>query len=136
MHPFRRAVEARNVQAIAELLAEDVVFSSPVAFAPYHGRALTAGIIRAAMRVLEDFRYTHEITDVGGSDHALIFEARIGDRRITGCDFLHSNARDRIDEFMVMVRPLSAAQEFARVMGVEFERIKREAGLCGREISQ
>ncbi|WP_216894081.1 nuclear transport factor 2 family protein [Nocardia alni] len=128
MHPFRRAVEARDVPAIEELLAEDVVFHSPVAFAPYHGKAMTAAIIRGAMRVLEDFRYVREIGDPDGRDHALVFEARIGDKRITGCDFLHSGEDGRIDEFMVMVRPLSGVEAFARAMGAEFDRIAREAG--------
>ncbi len=131
MHPFRRAVEERDVVAIEALLAEDVVFHSPVAFKPYPGRAMTAAIIRGAMRVLEDFRYVREIADPEGRDHALVFEARIGDKRLTGCDFLRTGDDGRITEFMVMVRPLSGVEAFARAMGAEFDRIAREAGAQG-----
>ncbi|MFF0546270.1 nuclear transport factor 2 family protein [Nocardia thailandica] len=125
MHPFRAAVEARDMDAVAALLADDVVFTSPVAFQPYPGKAITAAILRAVIRVFEDFRYVREIG--GERDHALVFEATIDGKRVTGCDFLHVDEDGRIDDFMVMVRPLSAATALAARMGEQFERIKAEA---------
>jgi hypothetical protein len=127
MHPFRRAVEARDEAAIAALLADDVVFTSPVAFTPYPGKPLTEAILRGVMRVFEDFRYVREIANGNGRDHALIFETTVAGKRITGCDFLHTNDEGLIDDFMVMVRPLSGAQALAEAMGAQFERIQREA---------
>ncbi|WP_093850576.1 nuclear transport factor 2 family protein [Streptomyces pini] len=127
MNPFRRAVEARDEQALADLLAEDVVFTSPVAFRPYEGRAITAAILRGVMRVFEDFTYTREFSGPDGSDHALVFTATVGGRQIQGCDFLHFDEDGRIDDLTVMVRPLSAAQALAEAMGAQFERISREA---------
>lgn len=35
MHPFREAVESGDIDAVIALLAEDVVFRSPVVFTPY-----------------------------------------------------------------------------------------------------
>ncbi|WP_280302816.1 nuclear transport factor 2 family protein [Nocardia abscessus] len=127
MHPFRAAVEARDETAIEALLAENVVFTSPVAFKPYPGKAITAAILRGVIRVFEDFRYVREIADAGGRDHAFVFEATVDGKHITGCDFLHFDEEGRIDDFMVMVRPLSAAQALATRMGEQFERIKTEA---------
>ncbi|CAL9346993.1 hypothetical protein SUDANB106_00391 [Streptomyces sp. enrichment culture] len=127
MNPFRRAVEARDEQALADLLAEDVVFTSPVAFRPYEGKAITAAILRGVMRVFEDFSYTREISDPGGRDHALVFTATVGGRQVEGCDLLHFDEDGRIDDLTVMVRPLSAAQALADAMGAQFERISREA---------
>ncbi|GAA3635653.1 nuclear transport factor 2 family protein [Streptomyces chitinivorans] len=127
MNPFRRAVEARDEQALADLLAEDVVFTSPVAFRPYEGKAITAAILRGVMRVFEDFSYTREFSGPDGRDHALVFTATVGGRRIQGCDFLHFDEDGRIDDLTVMVRPLSAAQALAEAMGAQFERISREA---------
>ncbi|MGK5446100.1 nuclear transport factor 2 family protein [Streptomyces radiopugnans] len=127
MNPLRRAVEARDEQALADLLAEDVVFTSPVAFRPCEGKAITAAILRGVMRVFEDFSYTREISDPGGRDHALVFTATAGGRRIEGCDLLHLDEDGRIDDLTVMVRPLSAAQALAEAMGAQFERISREA---------
>ncbi|MFF9376649.1 nuclear transport factor 2 family protein [Streptomyces griseoluteus] len=127
MHPFRAAVENRDADAIEALLAEDVVFTSPVAFKPYAGRAITAAILRGVLRVFEDFRYVREIADPDGRDHAFVFTATVGGREIQGCDFLHFDEEGRIDDFTVMVRPLSAAQALSEAMGAQFERIRREA---------
>ena len=127
MHPFRQAVEARDEAAIAALLADDVVFTSPVAFKPYVGKPITAAILRGVMRVFEDFQYLREIGDANSRDHALVFETTVAGKRITGCDFIHTNDDGLIDDFMVMVRPLSGAQALAEAMGAQFERIQQEA---------
>ncbi|MEU5112685.1 nuclear transport factor 2 family protein [Streptomyces longwoodensis] len=127
MRAFREAVEARDMDAVEALLAEDVVFTSPVAFKPYEGRALTAAILRGVLRVFEDFRYERELSGPDGRDHALVFTTRVDGRELTGCDFLHVDEDGLIDRFMVMVRPLSGAQALAAAMGAQFERIAREA---------
>jgi hypothetical protein len=127
VNPFRTAVENRDAAAIEELLADGVVFTSPVAFKPYAGKPVTAAILRAVMRVFEDFRYVREIGEPGARDHALVFTATVDGKQIQGCDFLHFDEDGRIDEFTVMVRPLSAAQALAAAMGAQFEQISREA---------
>jgi hypothetical protein len=127
MHPFRRAVEARDTAAIEALLAENVVFTSPVAHQPYPGRAMTAAILRGVLRVFEDFRYEREIVSADGRDHALMFRAGVAGKELQGCDFLHLDEDGLIDEFTVMVRPLSAATALAAAMGAQFDRIKQEA---------
>ena len=127
MHPFRQAVEARDAAAVEALLADDVVFTSPVAFKPYAGKPITAAILRAVMRVFVDIRYIREIGDPASPDHALLFEATVDGKKITGCDFLHVNDTGLIDDLMVMVRPLSGATALAEAMGAQFDRIQREA---------
>lgn len=127
MHPFRTAVENRDQDAVEALLAEDVVFTSPVAFKPYAGKAMTAAILRGVLRVFEDFTYVREIANPDGRDHALVFTATVDGKRIQGCDFLHFDEDGLIDDFTVMVRPLSAAQALAAAMGAQFDRIAREA---------
>ena len=127
MKQFREAVEARDEQALRALLADDVVFTSPVAFKPYPGKAITSAILRGVLRVFEDFRYIREINDAGGRDSALVFEAVVGGKKITGCDFIHVNDDGKIDDLMVMVRPLSGAQAVAAAMGAQFDQIAAEA---------
>ncbi|MDN0199166.1 nuclear transport factor 2 family protein [Streptomyces sp. S.PNR 29] len=114
MRAFREAVGSHDLDAAEALLAEDVVFTSPVVFKPYHGKAITAAILRGAARVFEDFRYVREINDVG-------------DREVDGCDFLHLDDNGLIDELTVTVRPLSGAQALAEAMGAQFGRIAKEA---------
>ncbi len=116
MTPFRAAIEAQDIERAVGLLAEDVVFRSPIVFKPYRGREQTATLLRAVSRVFEDFRYIREIGAPDAHDHALVFQARVGNREIEGCDFLHTNEDGLIDEFVVMVRPLSGALALAEAM--------------------
>jgi len=128
MHPFRKAVEERDEAAIQAMLADDVVFTSPVAFKPYVGKPITAAILSGVLRVFENFRYVREIHDA--DTHALEFETGIvGSPGVTvnGCDFIHVNADGLIDDFKVMVRPLSGATALSEAMGAQFPRIQQEA---------
>ncbi|MFI5891311.1 nuclear transport factor 2 family protein [Actinoplanes sp. NPDC051513] len=117
MHSFRAAVEAGDIDAAVALLADDVVFHSPVAFKPYEGRATVEVILRAVFTVFEDFRYVREIA--AAPDAALVFEARVGERALTGCDFVHVDGDGLIDDFMVMVRPLSGVQALGEAMAAK-----------------
>ena len=116
MHPFRTAIEARDIDGAVRLLAADVEFRSPVVFGAYHGRDSVAEVIRGVARVFTDFRYVREIGAPGGRDYALVFSARVGDRQIEGCDLIHCNADGSIAELIVMVRPLSGAIALAEAM--------------------
>jgi len=121
MHPFRAAIESRDLDGVLALLAQDVVFRSPIVFEPYHGREAVAPLLLAVSRVFEDFRYEREIGAPDARDHALVFSARIGDRELDGCDFLHANEDGLIDDFCVMVRPLSGALALAEAMKAQLE---------------
>jgi hypothetical protein len=116
LHPFRSAIEARDVEAAVALLSDDVVFRSPIVFTPYRGRDAVGIILAAVSRVFEDFRYVREIGAPDARDHALVFEARVGDKQIEGSDFLRFDQNGRIDELVVMVRPLSGAIALAEAM--------------------
>ena len=116
MHAFRKAVEARDLDAVMGQFREDVVFRSPVVFTPYEGREALRHILAAVMEVFEDFRYTREIGDDEAPDHALVFEARVGDKTLQGCDFIQLDEAGAIKELTVMVRPLSATLAVAELM--------------------
>jgi len=117
------------------MLADTVVFVSPVAFKPYVGKPITAAILRGVLRVFEDFHYVREIHDSNGRDHAFLFETTVSGKKITGCDFVHFNDDGLIDDFMVMVRPSpasgrcpqSGATALSEAMGAQFDRIQQEA---------
>lgn len=79
------------------------------------------------LRVFEDFEYRREIVSADGTDAALVFEAKVKGKTISGCDFLHLDEQGKIDEFTVMVRPLSAATALAEAMGAQFEQIVAES---------
>jgi hypothetical protein len=125
---FRRAVEAEDPDAVTDALAEDVVFRSPAVFKPYEGKQVVAAILtQGAMHVFEDFRYTDQLEN--GEAATLIFEARVGDRRLNGLDLLRFDADGNVRELMVMVRPLSGLNALAEAMARRFE----EAGIGSTE---
>jgi len=129
MHPFRSAIEAHEIDRALELCSPEVVFNSPVVFRPYQGREALGVILAAVNRVFEDFRYEREIGAQGASDHALVFKARVGDRELQGCDFLHTGEDGLIDEFTVMVRPRSAVLALAEAMAAEVLAAERDQGV-------
>ncbi|OJU86273.1 MAG: hypothetical protein BGO11_02540 [Solirubrobacterales bacterium 70-9] len=97
-------------------MADGVVFRSPVVFKPYVGRDAVGEIMTAVFRVFDDWRCVRELGTSDGRDHALVFEGRIGDRQVEGCDFVHLDESGSIDEFYVMLRPLSGALALAEAM--------------------
>ena len=127
MEAFRRAVAAHDALALTALLADDVRVTSPVVFKPYEGKAITAAILRGVLRVFEDLHYERVISSPDGRDHALVFQAIVDGRIVNGCDFLHVNDDGLIDDFAVMVRPLSGAQALATAMGAQFDAILADA---------
>jgi len=118
---FRAGVEARDHDAMVAALSDDVVFHSPITFKPFEGRAAVAALLGVVMGTFEDFSYTDELDSDGVK--ALVFEARVGDRQVEGLDLLRFDAEGKIEDFTVMVRPLSAAMALAEAVGKGLEAI-------------
>jgi SnoaL-like domain len=112
---FRAAVEARDIDAASELLAEDIVFHSPATFHPFVGRETVMGLLSIVADTFEDFRYTDEFETDGA--HALIFQAAIGGREIEGLDLMRFDEEGLIADFTVMLRPISGLVPFAQAVG-------------------
>jgi hypothetical protein len=123
MHPFRSAIEARDVDAAVALMRDDVTFRSPAVYTPYTGHDAVRRILEAVVKVFEDFRYVREIGGAGASDHALVFEARVGDKQLEGCDFIQHDEDGAISDLTVMVRPLSAALALAEAMKAQLSAV-------------
>lgn len=114
---FRTAVEQRDFDGLAPLFAAEPRFFSPVKFTPFEGRDLVLGVFDVLLRrVFEDFRYVGsldgavETADASATtdSHVLIFRAVVGGKQIHGMDLIQLDDDGLIDEFTVMVRPLSA----------------------------
>lgn len=122
-HPFRVAAEAGDHDAMTAALAPGVQFHSPVAFRPFDGREATAAVLRAILSVFEDFEYTDELTT--GDTVALMFRARVGDKSVQGLDYLRMGEDGLIEEFTVMLRPVSAIMAVAERMAPKVEGLAK-----------
>jgi hypothetical protein len=116
-------LEARDISRLDALLAEDVVFHSPVVHTPQRGKTLTTLYLTAAYQVLfgSGFRYVREIE--GDSDAILEFVAEIDGIHVNGVDMMHWNAAGQIDDFKVMVRPLKAVNLLHGLMARMLEQL-------------
>jgi hypothetical protein len=118
---FKDAVLAGDESALAEVLADDVVFRSPAVYKPYEGREATMLVLRAVSRVFEDFRYDDRFE--GDDGEVLLFSARVGNRELNGIDLLRLDDAGKIRELTVMIRPLSGLTALVEAMGRELERM-------------
>jgi SnoaL-like domain len=113
-HPFRLAVEAKDLAAMAGVLREDVVLHSPVLFRGFEGREVVLGVLTHVAATLEDLRYTDELAE--DDTVVLRFKARVGERELEGIDFLELDENGRVAELTVFMRPMSALKAFNEQM--------------------
>ena len=108
LHTWHELARTRNAKGLAALLADDVIFHSPVVHTPQMGKAVTQQYLSAAFRVFfdESFSYVRELT--GPNDAVLEFQVTIDGIAVNGVDMLKWNDEGGITEFKVMVRPLKA----------------------------
>jgi hypothetical protein len=101
------------------LLADDVVFYSPIVYTPQKGKAITKLYLEAAAASLPGeapkagqgssgggFRYTKQV--MAHDTAVLEFETTVGGKYVNGVDIIRCDGDGRIVEFRVMIRPLQA----------------------------
>lgn len=108
LHQWHELVRTRNARGLGALLADDVVFHSPVVHTPQRGKAVTTQYLAAAFHVFfnETFQYVREVE--GAQDAVLEFQVRIEGIDVNGVDMIRWNGDGKIVDFKVMIRPLKA----------------------------
>ena len=121
---WHRLVESKDANELDRLLADNVVFHSPVVHTPQEGKAITKMYLTAALHTLnnEHFRYEREILQ--GDNAMLEFTTNLDGIHLNGVDIIHCDAEGRIDDFKVMVRPLKGVNKIHEMMGAMLERLK------------
>ena len=101
-------VRTRNTKGLSSVLADEVVFYSPVVHTPQVGKTITIQYLSAAFHVFvnESFRYVRELT--GPRDAVLEFQVEIDGINVNGVDMIKWDDEGKIVEFKVLVRPLKA----------------------------
>ncbi len=116
MHPFRLAVQNRDITSIEGMLAPDVKLYSPIPFRPFEGADTVLGVLHGLSAVTEEFEYTEECTtdDAG----ALISTVRFGGRDGEALQLLRLDSDGKITSITDMLRPQSAVQALIDAMKV------------------
>ncbi len=123
-----------------ELLADDVVFYSPVVYTPQEGKEITKLYLRAASQALPGegggqvgggtgatpgatrFRYTKQVL---GEDTAVLeFETTVAGKYVNGVDIIRCDDAGRIVEIRVMIRPLQAVNAVHAQMKAALEAMQ------------
>ena len=123
-------IKSNDLNDLEDLLAEEVVFYSPVVYTPQKGKEITKVYLISAKKVFGEiktkdikpmnkngeatFRYIKEI--VNGNSALLEFETEVDGTYINGVDLISWDKRGKITEFKVMVRPLQAVTALHRIM--------------------
>ena len=105
---WHQLVTAQDTAGLHLLLAEDVVFHSPIVHAPQAGKMITTQYLTAAFHVFfnESFEYVRELVDRHGA--VLEFQVEIEGVIVNGVDMIKWNEDGKIVEFKVMLRPMKA----------------------------
>ena len=114
---WHEMLETRDISILNELLADDVVFGSPVAFHPYPGKQVVFFILSNVIQVFENFSYHREFLSEDGNNVVLEFSANVGDKKLKGIDMIQFNDEGQIIDFEVMIRPKSGLEALAIEMG-------------------
>ncbi|TCB67354.1 nuclear transport factor 2 family protein [Acinetobacter sp. ANC 4216] len=110
-------LQTRDMSILNELLAEDVVFRSPVAYQPYPGKQVVFFILSNVIQIFENFKYHREFYTEDCMNVVLEFSANVGEKKLKGIDMIQLNEQGQIIDFEVMLRPKSGLEALAAQMG-------------------
>lgn len=120
---WHEILKTKNAAGLGTLLAENVVFYSPVVHTPQKGKAITTLYLSSAFYVFfnDSFEYVRETI---ADDHALLeFKTVINNVEVNGIDMITWNEEGKVTEFKVMVRPLKAINTIHEMMGEMLKKL-------------
>jgi hypothetical protein len=129
---WHRFVASGDPEILRPLLAEEIVFRSPIVQSPVPGRPATLLVLTTVAQIFENFTY-HRRFVAGPHDAALEFAANIGKWQLRGIDLIRFDEHGEMIEFEVMIRPIKAlaalAEEIGNRVGPQLARMKAAARL-------
>jgi hypothetical protein len=108
LETWHRIVVTQDPSGLQALLADDVVFHSPIVHTPQRGKEVATRYLEAALHVFfsPSFRVVRKL--FGDTDAMLEFESEVDGVTINAVDIVKWNHAGQVIEFKVMVRPLKA----------------------------
>lgn len=122
---WHHMLETRDMSILNELLDDDILFRSPVAFQPYPGKQVVFFILSNVIQIFENFTYHREFYTDDGMNVVLEFSANIGEKKLKGIDMIRFNEHGKMVEFEVMIRPKSGIEALAALMGQRMAQLSK-----------
>ena len=121
---WHKIIETKDAAGLDNILADNVVFHSPIVHTPQEGKPVTTLYLTAALYVFnnDSFKYLREI--ISNNNAVLEFSTVIEGITVNGVDMITWGTDGKITEFKVMVRPLKAINLIHRMMGEMLQKIK------------
>ena len=122
---WHQVLKNKDMALLNDLLADDVIFYSPVVHTPQKGKQITYMYLYAAANAIfnDTFKYVKQIID--GQHAVLEFEVEHEGILVNGIDMITWNDQGQIIEFKVMLRPLKAVNLIHQQMGAMLSSMKK-----------
>jgi hypothetical protein len=119
---WHKILNTKDAAGLDNILADNVVFHSPIVHTPQEGKPITTLYLTAALYVFnnDSFKYLREI--ISNNNAVLEFSTVIEGITVNGVDMITWGADGRITEFKVMVRPLKAINLIHKIMKLELQK--------------
>src|SRR5688500_8424895 len=115
-HLFREAFRNRDLDAMGELLADDVSFHSPVISEPgFEGKKAVMALYRVVFDAITDDAFTHEYGD--SSSRVFVTNGKVLGQPFKATNLVEFDADGKVREIWVMARPLAGVAAIAEAMG-------------------
>ena len=121
---WHKIIKTKDAAGLDNILADNVVFHSPIVHTPQEGKPSTKLYLTAALYVFnnDSFKYLREI--ISNNNAVLEFSTVIEGITVNGVDMITWGADGTITDFKVMVRPLKAINLIHKMMGEMLQKIK------------
>jgi limonene-1,2-epoxide hydrolase len=124
-HPYRRALEERDIETFVETLHPEVEFWTPAFERPIRGRDNVLSLFGKLATVFEDPVFTDEMA--GEGSHVVVFRLSVDGSPIEGCDYLELDDANRVRTIKVFMRPMASVQILAAAMRETYEQLSAGA---------
>ena len=126
INKWHEVVANQDHDLLKSILAENVIFYSPVVFTAQKGKDLTFLYLMAAAQVFNNKSFSY-IKEIINENHATLeFELNINGIEINGIDLITWNEEGMIIEFKVFIRPLQGVNVIHKMMQQMLENFSKK----------
>ena len=121
---WHKVVKLRDYDLLKSILADDIIFYSPIVYTPQKGKDIAIKHLVAASEVFNTGNFSYDKEVIQGQQASLEFSLNINDTEINGIDLISWNNDGKINEFKVFIRPLQGVNIIHKMMQSTLESFK------------